>query len=57
MTDKLLKPFSAHNINMEVFFQDVAEKVMQREKEIEEKRQEELRKREAEELRKQEIEE
>ena len=38
LTDKLLTPFSAHNINMEVFFQDVAEKVKQREKEIEEKR-------------------
>ena len=31
---------------MEVFFQDVAEKVRQRENEIEEKRKEELRKRE-----------
>jgi aspartate/methionine/tyrosine aminotransferase len=60
MTDKLLKPFSAHNINMEVFFQDVAEKVKQREKEIEEKRKRELeerRQREAEEMRKREIEE
>jgi hypothetical protein len=38
LTDKLLTPFSAHNINMDVFFQDVAEKVKQREKEIEEKR-------------------
>jgi hypothetical protein len=27
LTDKLLTPFSAHNINMEVFFQDIAEKV------------------------------
>jgi hypothetical protein len=36
LTDKLLKPFSAHNINMEVFFQDVAEKVKQKEKVIEE---------------------
>jgi hypothetical protein len=39
LTDKLLMPFSAHNINMEVFFQDVAEKVKLKEKEIEEKRQ------------------
>jgi uncharacterized membrane protein YqiK len=52
LTDKLLTPFSAHNINMEVFFQDVAEKVKQKEKDIEEKRQEEYRKREAEEQRK-----
>ena len=37
LTDKLLTPFSAHNINMGVFFQDVAEKVKQKEKEIEEK--------------------
>jgi hypothetical protein len=37
LTDKLLTPFSAHNINMKVFFQDVAEKVAQREKEIKEK--------------------
>ena len=36
MTEKLLTPFSAHNINMEVFFQDVAEKVKQKEKDIEE---------------------
>ena len=42
MTDKLLTPFSAHNINMDVFFQDVAEKVKQRENEIEEKRKREL---------------
>jgi hypothetical protein len=27
LTDKLLTPFSAHNINMQVFFQDVAKKV------------------------------
>ena len=38
LTDKLLTPFSAHNINMGVFFQDIAEKVKLREKEIEEKR-------------------
>jgi hypothetical protein len=37
LNDKLLTPFAAHNINMEVFFQDVAEKVNQREKEIKEK--------------------
>ena len=36
LTEKLLTPFSAHNINMEVFFQDVAEKVKQKEKDIEE---------------------
>jgi hypothetical protein len=41
LTDKLLTPFSTHNINMEVFFQDVAEKVKQREKQFEEKRQKE----------------
>jgi hypothetical protein len=41
LTDKLLTPFSTHSINMQVFFQDVAEKVKQREKQIEEKRQEE----------------
>ena len=57
LTDKLLTPFSAHNINMEVFFQDIAEKVKQKEKDIEEKRQEEYRKREAEEQRKRVIEE
>ena len=39
LTIKLLTPFSAHDINMEVFFQDVAEKVKQREKEIEVKKQ------------------
>ena len=36
---------------MEVFFQDVAEKVMKREKEIEENRQYEYRKREEERMR------
>jgi hypothetical protein len=41
LTDKLLRPFSAYSINMELFFQDVAEKVKLKEKEIEEKRQEE----------------
>jgi hypothetical protein len=41
LTDKLLNPFSDHNINMELFFQVVAEKVKLKEKEIEEKRQEE----------------
>jgi hypothetical protein len=41
LTDKLLTPFSAHSINMELFFQDVAEKVKLKEKEIEEKRQKE----------------
>jgi len=41
LTTKLLTPFSAHNINIEVFFQDVAEKVRQREIEFEEKIQEE----------------
>jgi uncharacterized membrane protein YcgQ (UPF0703/DUF1980 family) len=41
LTDKLLTPFSTHNINMQVFFEDVAEKVRQREKQNEEKRQEE----------------
>jgi len=41
LTSKLLTPFSNHNINMEIFFQVVAEKVKQREKEIEEKRKEE----------------
>ena len=38
LTDMLLRPFSALNINLELFFQDVAEKVKQKEKEIEEKR-------------------
>ena len=42
MTDKLLTPFSAHKINMEVFFQDTAEKIKQKEKEIEEKRKREI---------------
>jgi len=41
LTDKLLNPFSDQNINMELFFQVVAEKVKQKEKEVEEKRQEE----------------
>jgi hypothetical protein len=36
LTDKLLTPFSTHNINMQDFFQDVAEKVKQRERQIEE---------------------
>jgi hypothetical protein len=57
LTDKLLTPFYTHKINMELFFQDVAEKVKQKEKDIEEKRQEEYRKREVEEQRKQVIEE
>jgi hypothetical protein len=41
LTSKLLTPFSAHNINMEIFFQVVAEKVKPIIKEIEEKRREE----------------
>ena len=41
LTEKLLNPFFDHNINMELFFQDVADKVKQKEKEIEKKRQEE----------------
>ena len=49
LTDKLLTPFSVHNINMEIFFQVVAEKVKPIIKEIEDKRLEEKRKREAEE--------
>ena len=56
LTDKLLTPFSAHKINMQVFFQDVAEKVSQREKQIEENRKEEQREREIEEMRKREVE-
>ena len=32
-------PFSAQNINMEVFFQVIAENVRQREKEIQQKKQ------------------
>jgi hypothetical protein len=56
LTDKLLTPFSAHNINMQVFFQDVAEKISQKEKEILEKSQEEQRKREVEEQKKREVE-
>jgi aspartate/methionine/tyrosine aminotransferase len=44
MIHKLLTPFSAHNINMQVFFQDVADMVMQREKEIYDKRKRELNK-------------
>jgi hypothetical protein len=55
LTEKLLMPFSAHNINMEVFFQDVAEKVKQKGKVIEEKRQEEYRKREVEEHKKRQV--
>jgi hypothetical protein len=38
LTDKLLTPFIAHNINLEVFFQVVAEKVKPIIKEFEEKR-------------------
>ncbi len=41
LTGKLLTPFSAHNINMQIFFQVVAEKVRKREKEIEQKMREE----------------
>ena len=48
LTIKLLTPFSAHNNNMQVFFQNVAEKAKQREKQIEEQRKEEMRKREVE---------
>ena len=57
LNDKLLNPFFDHNINMELFFQDVADKVKQKEKEIEEKRQEEQRKREVEEHKKREVDE
>jgi hypothetical protein len=58
LTVKLLNPFFDHNINMELFFQDVADKVKQKEKEIEERRQEEKkRKREELEQRKRENEE
>jgi hypothetical protein len=46
LTEKLLTPFSTHNINLEMFFQELAEKVNQKERE-----------REAEEKRKREIEE
>jgi hypothetical protein len=49
LTDILLKPFSVHNINLEIFFQVVAEKVKPIIKEIEDKRLEEKRKKEAEE--------
>jgi hypothetical protein len=38
LTEKLLTPFSANNINMEVFFQDVAKKVRQIEKKNKEMR-------------------
>lgn len=37
LNDKLLIPFSANNINMEVFFQHVAETLKQRDKEIKDK--------------------
>jgi hypothetical protein len=39
LTGKLLTPFSAHNINMEEFFKDVAENLSQREKNIEDRKQ------------------
>ena len=39
LNDKLLIPFSAHNIDMEVFFQHVAETLKQRDKDIKEKSQ------------------
>jgi hypothetical protein len=44
LTDKLLTPFSAHNINMEVFFQVIAEIISQREKEMQEIRMRETEK-------------
>ena len=37
LNEQLLTPFSTNNINMQVFFQDAAEKVKQREKELKEK--------------------
>jgi hypothetical protein len=43
LTAKVLTPFSDHNINMEIFFEVVAEKVKPIIKEIEEKRAEEER--------------
>ena len=41
LTDELLTPFYTHSINMEIFFQVVAERVKPIIKEIEEKRLEE----------------
>jgi hypothetical protein len=46
LKDKLLVPFSAHNINLEIFFQELAEKVNQK---VKEREAEEIRKRETEE--------
>jgi hypothetical protein len=46
LTEKLLNPFFTHNINMQVFFQVIAEMVRQSEKMIEDKIKEEIRKRE-----------
>ena len=57
LTDKLLTPFIAHNINLEVFFQVVAEKVKPIIKEFEEKRLEGYTQRQIEEIRKREDEE
>jgi alcohol dehydrogenase YqhD (iron-dependent ADH family) len=36
LNDKLLIPFSANNINMEAFFQHVAETLKQRDKDVKE---------------------
>ena len=41
LTNELLTPFSAQNINMEIFFEVIAENVRQREKEIQQKKQRE----------------
>jgi hypothetical protein len=43
LTDQLLTPFSAHIINKDMFFKDVADLISLREKEIEDKRKEEKR--------------
>jgi len=36
LNDKLMIPFSAHDINMEAFFQHVAETLKQRDKDVKE---------------------